>query len=411
MTVGQINKHLDRLDKLDSAFNEMLVAAGRGNEGYQDILKGTGELSDRGRELFRQRQLFRGEIESRYGPNAPHRLPRGFGPIKLKVLAHVIDGHVHHYATQVDFAQVKTRLDTLEARGVGELRAVLVDARDRLEAKLRYNAKDLGAIVKDLALPGLPDLRDAVRDLLRRAWDAGGVDARREVRTGKRSYAYNPDQPRHPKGESEGGRWVEDVRARLAYLLSVPDFAKGFAKTLQKAAQTTEAHGIPFAAEWKVLSSEQRRELLARGWRIDVDRAGNPIIGRSGWVGPEILRLKVGLKHYAEWDESEHPREPAGSDKGGEFAPADVDGFFNPRDPVHQFLRDSILKKIREAGGEISANELPGGRDFVWALVDAGTLTEDQGYLSIAGEGGFKKAEQRDYADPFAPRAALTWLR
>ena len=92
--------------------------------------------------------------------------------------------------SQVDYAQIKTRLDTLEAQGLKELLPVMINARDRLEEEIKDNAKDLGSIIKGLGFPGLPDLHDTMRDILRRAWDAGGDDARREVWKRKtKSYA------------------------------------------------------------------------------------------------------------------------------------------------------------------------------------------------------------------------------
>ena len=124
----------------------------------------------------------------------------------------VVKEHVQ-VPTEIDYAQIKTRLDTLEERGVKDLYAVLVNARDRLEAKLRHNAKDLAAITKDLVFPGAPDLRDAFRDLLRRAWDAGGADARREVREGRRvvkGYVEwdESKHPREPGGSEKGGEFA-----------------------------------------------------------------------------------------------------------------------------------------------------------------------------------------------------------
>lgn len=38
-----------------------------------------------------------------------------------------------------------------------------------------------------------------------------------------------------------------------------------------------------------------------------------------------LCRAQAELRRYAAWDESQHPRQPTGSEKGGEFAPADAE--------------------------------------------------------------------------------------
>lgn len=86
MTAAQINKRLDQIEKLDSALMDEMIAAGRGNEKPTDYLNKTDPLSQRARALFDERSALRNEIESRYGPGTPRRLPieRGkFGPSKI----------------------------------------------------------------------------------------------------------------------------------------------------------------------------------------------------------------------------------------------------------------------------------------------------------------------------------------
>lgn len=83
MTAGEINKALDRLDKLGSANTEAFIAAGRGNERPSDYLGNMDDpLSRKATELWRLRMAYRNEVERRYGPGAPSRLPKGFGPLK-----------------------------------------------------------------------------------------------------------------------------------------------------------------------------------------------------------------------------------------------------------------------------------------------------------------------------------------
>jgi hypothetical protein len=84
MSANQINKALDALDEKDSIVNSQLIAAGRGSEKYQDVLKHSDPLSQEAANNFHRRmELFR-EIESRAGPGT-RRLPsgRGFGPLKV----------------------------------------------------------------------------------------------------------------------------------------------------------------------------------------------------------------------------------------------------------------------------------------------------------------------------------------
>lgn len=82
MTAGQINKALDKLDKDSSKLTDEFIAAGRGHETYAETRTKSDPLAVRQIENLNQRNTLRREIERRYGPGAPARLPRGFGPIK-----------------------------------------------------------------------------------------------------------------------------------------------------------------------------------------------------------------------------------------------------------------------------------------------------------------------------------------
>ena len=96
-------------------------------------------------------------------------------------------GRVYATRLAVDYAEVKRRLDDLEARGVKAMRAVMVEMRDFLAGKVTRGA-DLSRVIRGLDFSGRVrgDLRRAVRELLRRAWDMGGRDARREMVAGRR---------------------------------------------------------------------------------------------------------------------------------------------------------------------------------------------------------------------------------
>lgn len=75
MTAGQINKELDSLDAISSGHTDAMIAAGRGHERYTDWRSKSDPLSVAMRNVSERRFLLNVEIERRYGPNPPHRLP------------------------------------------------------------------------------------------------------------------------------------------------------------------------------------------------------------------------------------------------------------------------------------------------------------------------------------------------
>ena len=84
MTAGAINKALDVLDKESSKLNDQLIEAGFGHIGLQQIVKMDHPVARQYAVVSEQQRWLHNEIERRYGPGAPYRLPagRGFGPIK-----------------------------------------------------------------------------------------------------------------------------------------------------------------------------------------------------------------------------------------------------------------------------------------------------------------------------------------
>lgn len=80
LTASQINNELDRLDAKRSKLNDEFIAAGRGNERASETAKLTDPLATRYNEVSDRQDTLRNEISLRYGPGAPSRLPRGFGP-------------------------------------------------------------------------------------------------------------------------------------------------------------------------------------------------------------------------------------------------------------------------------------------------------------------------------------------
>lgn len=123
-----------------------------------------------------------------------------------------------------DYSAIGPRLDALEASGVASLRAVLVEVTAALESQIR-NAKDtagLRALVADLRPRRRSALRDAVLELMRRAWDAGSGDAWGEV-TQVREHAEEDGVWRTINGRRVFIRSGEDVDTALARSLAPKD--------------------------------------------------------------------------------------------------------------------------------------------------------------------------------------------
>lgn len=79
---AEINKRLDALAKESSGLVDELIAQGRGSERYSETSRKTDPLSLRYVQNSQDASVLRDEIARRYGPGAPSRLPRGFGPTK-----------------------------------------------------------------------------------------------------------------------------------------------------------------------------------------------------------------------------------------------------------------------------------------------------------------------------------------
>lgn len=82
MSASQINKLLDRYEKESSEITDEFIQVGRGLEKPTETFKKDDLLARKYIANYNMRSRLRSEIERRYGPGAPARLPRGFGPIK-----------------------------------------------------------------------------------------------------------------------------------------------------------------------------------------------------------------------------------------------------------------------------------------------------------------------------------------
>ncbi len=78
MTPGQINKELDKLDAQGSKLTDKFIASGRGYEKPSETFTKSDPLAIEFKALQERKSSLRSEIERRYGPGAPRRLPPGF---------------------------------------------------------------------------------------------------------------------------------------------------------------------------------------------------------------------------------------------------------------------------------------------------------------------------------------------
>lgn len=84
MSGPELNRVLDRIDKKDSALNKKFIDAGRGYERAYEIMGKSDPLVEQYKALYHERLVVRNEMERRYGPGLPSRLPKGFGRMALQ---------------------------------------------------------------------------------------------------------------------------------------------------------------------------------------------------------------------------------------------------------------------------------------------------------------------------------------
>ena len=83
MSASEINRALDKLEGWDTLNCNAMIESGLGHETYTDSQRSVHPLSVERCRLARLRFALRDEIDARYGPGAPSRLPlrRGwYGP-------------------------------------------------------------------------------------------------------------------------------------------------------------------------------------------------------------------------------------------------------------------------------------------------------------------------------------------
>lgn len=84
MRAHEINRELDQLERQSAKLTDKLIAAGFGSKTGQELLEMADSLAVSYQTLTYRRRDLRHEIERRYGPNPPRRLPRGFGPVEAR---------------------------------------------------------------------------------------------------------------------------------------------------------------------------------------------------------------------------------------------------------------------------------------------------------------------------------------
>ncbi len=175
---------------------------------------------------------------------------------------------------------------------------------------------------------------------------------------------YDPSQPRAPRGMREGGKWISGrvPRALASHVPATAERQAQAAKYEETVAKLIGGKNLddhePFdvikgrhAVEVKCLVSGKNlkvtmhpdslmrkanflRDEKMTGHTVVIDARGDrPVyyykVGVGSFrlsnmqqvKGAELKGLIGGQGRYAEFDPDAHPRQPAGSDKGGEFAP------------------------------------------------------------------------------------------
>lgn len=126
-------------------------------------------------------------------PESVDAIPPYSGPIELgheifEVIVEDWEKGVKEHAQRTTSA-IKQTLDALEQRSLADARDALEEVRDALVSRVR-NAGDLVKLVNGLdRLPRFSAVEAELRLMLDRAWEAGGKDARREVRDSVKSFA------------------------------------------------------------------------------------------------------------------------------------------------------------------------------------------------------------------------------
>ncbi len=319
-----------------------------------------------------------------------------------RVYAHE-DDRPHCFAHEGYYAEVKRTLDAQEERALKRLREVLVQARDALISRVLRRLPD----PRGFRLKGMRDFRIAVRDLLERASVRGGLDAKREVREGRRAVREygSPDQPRDPAGTPTGGQWVSTGGGGNKWS-GVSDVERDLMTAASKKVDGRVA-GIAWRwtnkeANWRTLSGEEHAR-----HQFDIIKEKNDyavFYGRG--FGEDKSRAKflsdyqslrsamLYAKDYSDYMNDRGPRPESFNDKYFAFNPD------QPRDDQGQWT---------DGGGKLNPSIMqPGQR-----RTSLGFIGDDraQEILDLAAKNaaewryGFEKEEQKNV--PFSKVRAM----
>ena len=301
-----------------------------------------------------------------------------------EVLAFATDGRVREPLAyedgpvlSIDYAAIGKRLDALEARALSDLREVIAEWKDALVAKVRRaDAGDgLAKLAQGLKLPKRGEFTTAMNEALRRAWAAGNKDARAEVRarlTAVREHAFNPNQPRHPKGSAKGGEWLD------VYHGTANEHAQEIIKnglTVQKDKRTNEPGFYKGPRGNAVFVSTERNHALS--YAVDAAKS-------KGTLGV-VLHFRVPPSVAKQFKTDGHDLNSLY--KKGSLPGKYVVAYTTVR---HNAKTDKVVTRTKELAEE-------GLSDF---------------YVAVAFDNLalFSAEEERVFEGTFTPRAALRWL-
>jgi SPP1 gp7 family putative phage head morphogenesis protein len=303
--------------------------------------------------------------------------------------------------------QVVEQLDAIESMSKDQLREVFVEMRDALTSTVK-KASDAGHVnekwIIDLKLRRRAELQLAVQEALRRAFAGGQAAARLELGTvkGTAEFAYDPKQPRHPKGSAQGGQWSDEGYTGAApkggFKASVPEFLIDPRKPLivmdgKKDKDGTRHGHMDHRALFGFKFEDQARQYPAKGREGIGYFKGD--VGGGKYVDALLMRKGgkiVGILNHYPFD----------------FLPNERKGNVNVMvDPAHQ--RQGIGSALLlEAGKRWNVdlgkqNFTPSGAALANALARKRLKVDTR-------KKKFALDDTADFANVFAPRSALRWL-
>lgn len=283
------------------------------------------------------------------------------------VEANVDEGEVKEHAqatVEIDYAQIKTDLDALEAKFRDELREILTQSRDALMTMVRSDSLDKLAL--EIKLPYATSIQRTIRDAMQRAIDRGGADARREVNRIKKYTEW--DESKHPRDEE--GQWTESARSS-----AISDAVYELNKITER---MPEAFGTDSEDFYYHVTNQDRAEEILRGSL----RTHGPSFGtdQDAWPDGSIEKRSywVGRNNV---------------DNVWQFAPEDGKAV------LLRVNKTASVFKVEATGDIYSRKAVPAAAISV--------LTKE-GWKSVQA----KEHSLHVYAPPtFVPTSALKWLR